>query len=138
MHELQRAIWNEMTSQVRRMMEDFGLDSEDALLPPVDILETGDQVVLSVEVPGFEKEDLVLEVDGRQLTLRGEKREPALAAGQTAVHRERRFGKFERSFTLGFGVDRERISADFTDGVLTVTLPKTEPAKARRIAVGAG
>jgi HSP20 family protein len=72
------------------------------------------------------------------LVLRGERPAPAAVEGQTVVHRERGFGRFERSFTLNFGVDREAIAAECADGVLTVRLPKAEPARARRIEVRAG
>jgi len=102
---------------------------------PVDVLDQGDELRLSLDLPGYRREDVVIEIDGRQLVLRGERPEPALAEGETAVHRERRFGRFERSFTLGFGVDREKIAADLANGVLTVRLPKAEPAKPRRIEV---
>lgn len=102
---------------------------------PVDVLDQGDELRLSLDLPGYRREDVVIEIDGRQLVLRGERPEPALAEGETAVHRERRFGRFERSFTLGFGVDREKIAADLANGVLTVRLPKAEPAKPRRVEV---
>ncbi|MBI5833126.1 MAG: Hsp20/alpha crystallin family protein [Armatimonadetes bacterium] len=105
--------------------------------PAVDVIDHGDNLVLSIDLPGYRREDVVIEIDGRQLLLRGERPEPELADGETPVHRERRFGRFERSFTLGFGVDRERIAAELTNGVLTVQLPKAEPAKPRRIEVRA-
>lgn len=137
MFELQQAVLANVANQMRRMMDDFESGDTSASAPAVDIHDSGEAITLLVEVPGFDKEDLVLEVENRQLTLRGEKREPALSAGETMVHRERRFGRFERSFALGFGVDREAISAEFAHGLLTVKLPKTEPAKARRITVSA-
>lgn len=102
-----------------------------------DVREDGDQVVLTMDVPGVEPEDLELEVEGRNLVVRGEKRAPELGEGSRVHHRERRFGRFERAFTLGFQVDRDRIDAKVDDGVLTVRLPKAEEAKARRIEVKA-
>ncbi len=107
------------------------------LAPAVDVVDHGDRLQLAMDLPGYRREDVAIEIDGRQLVLRGERPEPALAEGETAVHRERRFGRFERSFTLGFGVDRDNIAADLSHGVLTVTLPKAEPAKPRRIEVRA-
>jgi HSP20 family molecular chaperone IbpA len=138
MQDLQRAVLGDFTRQMRALLDDFGGEGAgDGFTPPVDVLETGDAVTLRLEVPGFRHEDLTLEVDGRQLVVRGERPEPALPAGATAVHRERRFGHFERSFTLNFVVDRDRIGAECAHGVLTVRLPKAEPARARRIEVTA-
>ncbi|MCC7493944.1 MAG: Hsp20/alpha crystallin family protein [Fimbriimonadaceae bacterium] len=125
----------EMADDVRRA---FGEGDPGGLYPPVDIRATEAEVVLVAELPGASRDDLVIEVEGRHLTLRGEKPGPAEAADATPVHRERRYGKFERTFELNFEVNREAIAADFRDGVLTVRLPKMEAARPRRIEVTGG
>lgn len=117
------------------MWRAFDESSRRGTWPPVDIKVDGDDVVLSAEMPGVRREDLQIEVDGQHLTLKGEKPEPGRGDGVTAVHRERRFGPFERTFELGFEVDREKIEAEYKQGVLTIRLPKAEAAKPRRIEV---
>ncbi len=125
----------DLADEVRRMFaEPASLDAP-GLYPQVDIRVTGDEVILTAELPGVSREALVIEVEGRQLALRGEKPAPAEHEGALAVHRERRYGRFERTFELGFDVDRDQIEADFRDGVLSVRLPKQEAAKPRRIEV---
>ncbi len=119
---------------MRRLFDDFGWPGAGAY-PPVDVQVTGDEVVLTAELPGVRREDLAIEVEGQHMTLRGEKLEPQRAETDVPVHRERRFGKFERTFELGFDVDRDKIAAAFNAGVLTIRLPKAEAAKPRRIEV---
>ena len=106
--------------------------------PAVDIHETGEAAFLQMEVPGIKSEQISIEVDGRHLTVRGEKAAAADGEGCSICHRERRYGQFERTFELGFQVDRDRIEAACEQGVLTIRLPKSEAAKARRIEVRAG
>ena len=130
---------------MRAVLDDFtgpeGFKPQNAPTPsvvaPVDVVENGDNVTMAIEIPGMRKEDLNIEVDGRQLVISGDKPEPVVAPGENIAHREREYGHFERSFTLGFGVDREKITADYKLGVLTLCLPKAEPAKARKIEVSA-
>jgi HSP20 family protein len=140
LYDLQRGYFSDLASEMRRMLDTFGPEfggSSQTGFPPVDIHETDDDVLLTADVPGFRCEDLSLEIDGRQLVLRGEKREPELAEGESHLHRERRFGRFERTFTLNFSVDRDKVAADCANGVLTIRLPKAEAAKPRRITVNA-
>ncbi len=102
--------------------------------PSVDIRETGDSMVFSVEVPGFEKEDLNISVDDGVLTISGER---TIEESETKnyLRIERFYGKVYRSFRLPGTVDSENISANLKNGVLTVTLPKREEAKPRQIPV---
>lgn len=125
-------------TELRQMFEDLGNVRTAGQYPPVDIRVEDEQVVLAAELPGVRPEDLSLDVEGRHLVIRGEKAAPASQEGDVEVHRERRFGTFERTFELGFEVDRDKIEATFRDGVLTVTLPKSEAAKPRKIEVVAG
>jgi HSP20 family protein len=125
-------------SELRQMFEDLGDFRGSGQYPPVDIRVEEDQLVLAAELPGVSREDLSLDVEGRHLTIRGEKPAPAEQEGDVSVHRERRFGSFERTFELGFEVDRDKIEASCRDGVLTVKLPKAEAAKPRKIEVMAG
>ncbi len=126
-------------AELRQMFEALGdLRSGGEHFPPVDIRVEDEQVVLTAELPGVRREDLTLDVEGRHLLIRGEKPAPAEREGDVAVHRERQFGPFERTFELGFEVDRDKIEATCRDGVLTIRLPKAEAAKPKRIEVVAG
>ena len=116
----------------------FGLRGAPAasrgFLPPVDIWEDDQQVVIQLDIPGCRLDDLSAEaVDGR-LIVTGER---AVSDGATRRYRSERWqGRFVRSFTLPQGVDGGNISADYEDGVLTVTLPKPEEAKPKTIEIG--
>lgn len=104
--------------------------------PPVDIFETSDhEIVLRAELPGLKREDIDIRVENNTLTLRGERKHEA-EVKQEQFHRiERTYGQFTRSFALPSTVDAEKVSATFTDGVLTITLPVREEAKPRQIQV---
>lgn len=104
--------------------------------PVVDIYETGKhEIVLRAELPGLKREDIDIRVENNTLTLRGERKRDA-EVKQESYHRvERSYGSFSRSFSLPTTVDTEKVSAAFTDGVLTITLPMREEAKPRQIQV---
>lgn len=109
-------------------------------VPPVDVRETSDALVLQAELPGLSSEDVDVSVENGVLTIAGEKKNE-FEEGQegSSFHVwERRYGRFERSFRLPRGVDAEHVKAEFADGVLTVTLPKTDEAKPRRIQIEVG
>jgi len=104
-------------------------------VPPVDIIEQGDTLLLVADLPGFRNEDIDVSVENRTLTLSGE-RKPNPAHQEAASFRsERSFGRFSRVFALPATVDVAKIGAEVRDGILTVTLPKAEEAKPRKIEV---
>jgi HSP20 family protein len=124
-----------MTDDFERM---FGLRAAPAasrgFLPPVDIWEDDQQVVIQLDIPGCRLDDLSAEAVDGQLIVTGER---AMSDGATRRYRSERWqGRFVRSFTLPRGVDGSNISADYEDGVLTVTLPKPEEAKRKTIEIG--
>ncbi len=105
--------------------------------PPLNLWEDDDHLYVEAELPGFDMEGLEIYVTGgRQLALRGERRSPELKGG-TWHRQERAFGSFSRTLELPSSVDSDRVSAEFRHGVLTVTLPKSEEVKPRRIEVKA-
>lgn len=97
-------------------------------LPPVDFKETKDAYRLCVELPGLKRDEIDLEIRDDVLTLSGHKAEEKEDAGAAYRVSERRFGRFERRFPLPPGVDRAKIAANFRDGLLSVSLPKTGEA----------
>jgi HSP20 family molecular chaperone IbpA len=107
-----------------------------AFLPPTDIYETEESVVLLVDMPGIAPEDVDITLERRMLTIRG--RAPiAEHKNYSRVYAEYEEGDYERVFTLSEEIDQDRIKAAHRDGVLSLTLPKSEQARTRKIEVQA-
>ena len=105
-------------------------------LPPADVVETADAIVVRVDLPGHKSEDIQIKVEKDVLAIEAERRPAAAQKDAAARHRsERLFGKVSRSFALPASVDTARTEARYEDGVLEVTLPKREEAKPRTISV---
>ena len=105
-------------------------------LMPVDLFRDGDQYVLSADLPGIDPSSVDLDVDGQLLTIRAERQTPADEQVKWLAH-ERPHGSYMRQFTLGNGVDAEKITANYEHGVLSVIIPVAERAKPRKIEVAA-
>jgi HSP20 family protein len=110
----------------------------DAWAPPIDVYETTDMYVITAEVPGLTREHVELALEETRLTIRGRRPDhPAASAGSVRFHQvERGRGPFARTFEFAEKVDSSRVSAELSDGVLTITLPKLPEAPARKIEVG--
>jgi HSP20 family protein len=107
-------------------------------IPPVDIVEEKERILLTAELPGFQEKDIQIQMEGGVLTLRGERKSETESEGRTFHRMERSYGQFVRSFTLPNNVDRENIKASFHNGLLEIELPKREEAKPRQIKISAG
>lgn len=94
--------------------------------PAMDVSETGTDFVLSADLPGLTKKDVKVEVNDGMLTVSGERMEEHDDQDGSIHRRERRFGKFERSFHLPEEVLEDKIRATFNNGQLNITLPKSE------------
>jgi HSP20 family molecular chaperone IbpA len=107
---------------------------EPALLPPVDVVEDATGITLYADMPGVPKDRLTLNVEGDQLSIEGEM---MLAAPQGLVpgHAEVQRSRYRRTFTLSKELDAGKVSAELSQGVLRVRIPKAEHAQPRRIAV---
>ena len=104
--------------------------------PPVDILETENELVLKADIPDVNQKDIDIQVENGTLTLKGERKFEKRENGKEGYHRlERSYGSFVRCFSLPDTVDSEKVAAEYRNGVLTVTLPKKEVAKPRSIKV---
>lgn len=106
------------------------------LVPPVDIYDTDEAVVVLADLPGVAAGNLSVNVDRGSLTIRG-RREEASEPGQR-YFQEFRVGDYVRAFSLGEDVDASNIEAELRDGVLRLTLPKGPERKVRKIQVKAG
>ena len=107
----------------------------DGWVPPIDVFETADRYVIAAELPGLDRNQIELAMEDSRLTIRGQR---VGGPSGTDVHYhqvERGHGTFSRTFEFADKVDAERVSADLTDGVLTVTVPKVPPPPVRKIEV---
>jgi HSP20 family protein len=112
------------------------LKAEEGLWTPnVDVSETKDEIVVTAEMPGMKKEDITLSVQDNVITLSGEKKSEEEKKDANFYRLERSFGSFCRSFTLPTPVEADKIKASFKDGILKVTLPKSEKVKPQEIPI---
>jgi HSP20 family protein len=103
--------------------------------PSLDVFDEKDHFVVNAELPGMKKEEINLSFQDGVLSLSGERKQTSENKDGETFRSERYFGKFQRSVTLPASVDSSKISASYKDGILTVTLPKSEAAKPKQIAV---
>lgn len=103
---------------------------------PMDLYRAGETFVATIDLPGVDPGSIDVDVEDRTLTIRAERREHT-GEVQWLSH-ERPTGTFARQLTLGYGVALDRIEADYRDGVLTLTIPVSEEARPRKIAVSHG
>jgi HSP20 family protein len=112
-----------MDRRMRRFFEDIGVVP--ALMPAADVYETDGELVVELEVPGFAEKELEIEVRDHTLSVTGEREEQMEKKDKTLRLRERLEKRFERRFELPADIDGEHVSAEYTNGVLTVHVPKT-------------
>jgi|SRR5215813_4306448 len=105
--------------------------------PKIDVSETKDAVTVKAEVPGVDPKDITLALENGVLTLKGEKEEEKEERDKRYHRVERAYGAFARALRLPATVDPGKVTATFKDGVLTVTMPKTEEAKGTMIPIKA-
>jgi len=117
------------------LWEPFSFEPFAGEIAPVDLKETDKEYTLKVELPGLEKDDLKISLDQNVLTISGEKKEEEMKEDESFHRKEIRHGWFERSFNLPGNIDESRIKAKMKNGILTIRIPKTEPASAKRIPI---
>jgi HSP20 family protein len=103
--------------------------------PRMDLIETEDAYRLHLDMPGMSTDDLKISYQNNELVISGERESSRTNENEEFVRVERSFGHFRRSFTLPRTVDADNISATYDNGVLTVTVPKTEAVKPRQIEI---
>jgi HSP20 family protein len=102
---------------------------------PVDIKENDNSIVVHAEIPGMNKDDIKLSYDDNVLSIRGERKSDVREEKANYIKVERKYGFFSRSFSIDVPVDHEAIKASYKDGILEITLPKKDKAKARQIEI---
>lgn len=104
-------------------------------VPPVDIQETEEGYRLTAELPGLTREDINITLENNVLRLSGERRLEKDVKKESYHRIERSYGNFQRSFSLPHQVNGDKVEASFKDGVLTISVPKAEQARPRKIAI---
>lgn len=105
------------------------------LAPSIDLSETDQALEARMDIPGMKPEQFDIQVNGNLLTVSGERKEEKEEKGRTYLRTERRVGAFSRTITLPCTVKEDKIDAQYKDGVLAISMPKTEEAKSRKIKV---
>ena len=105
--------------------------------PALDVHETPDEIVVTASLPGLKAEDVEITMTGQTLTLRGEFKADETVDRDQYLYRERRYGSFSRTLQLPVRVEGDRAEATFTDGILTLHVPKAEEVKPRQIQIKA-
>ena len=122
-----------------RFFEDFELPmrfrEETEFSPAFDVSETEKELIVRAEVPGMEKKDININLSEGLLTITGEKKHEKKEEKENYHCFERRYGKFSRTMQLPLDVDSEKVDAVYKDGVLTITLPKSETVIPKKIEV---
>jgi len=103
--------------------------------PRLDVFEDKENLYVKAELPGMKREDIELSLHDGTLSLSGERKSETKTEGTEQYQAERFFGRFQRTITLPAPIATDKVKADYKDGILTVTLPKTEEAKPRKIEV---
>jgi HSP20 family protein len=138
-------VWHSFRGEMDRLFDRFGFPSLRRMFdvepswraassfsfsaPAIDMSEDEKAYKISAELPGIDAKDIDVSVSGDTLLLRGEKRQEKQEKDKNYHFSERAYGSFQRSFQLPPSVDRDRVAADFSKGVLTITLPKTAEAQ---------
>jgi HSP20 family protein len=138
-------VWRSFRGEMDRLFDRFGFPSfrrmfdvepfwnyESSVgiaVPAVDVTEDENAYKISAELPGMSEKDIDVTVSGDVLVIKGEKRQEREQKEKNRYLSERSYGAFQRSFSLPDGVDRDKIGAEFSKGVLTLTLPKTAEAQ---------
>ena len=113
--------------------EDRNIEREQFVAPPASVIESGDGYTLQVEMPGVNKEALEISVENNELVITGRRSLPMIEGA--ILHRESRPENYRRSFELDPSIDTAKIGAKIEQGVVTLTLPKAEHVKPRKISV---
>jgi HSP20 family protein len=138
-------VWHSFRSEMDRLFDRFGFPSLRRVFdmepswrpassfsfsaPAIDMSEDEKAYKISAELPGINANDIDVSVSGDTLVLKGEKRQEKEQKDKNYHFSERSYGSFQRSFQLPTSIHRDRVAADFSNGVLTITLPKTAEAQ---------
>ncbi len=124
-----------LSTEFDNLFRDFANGGFSQLNPPADIVETEKAIEVRVDLPGHSAKDIEVRLEGGTLTIQAERKQEKEEKGGSYLCTERSYGMFSRSFVLPASVDGSKPEARYANGVLTVTLPKTEAARPRVIEI---
>jgi HSP20 family protein len=122
-----------MNTLTRENRDTNRAQTEQFIAPPASVIEAGDGYMLELEMPGVTKDGLDISVESNELTIVGRRSLPKIEG--TLIHHESRPDNFRRTFELDPSIDGDKISAKIDQGLVTLTLPKAEHVKPRKITV---
>ncbi len=135
-HEPFHTLQEEMDDLIGRFSADWnGEWLRGVMVPSIDVTESDNSLEVRMDVPGVKSDEINIEVTGNTLRVSGERKEEKEEKGKTYHRVERRSGSFARSLTLPCAVRDDKVSAESHEGVLTITLPKTEESKTHKVKV---
>jgi HSP20 family protein len=127
-----------LQSQLQQIFDGADVAPSGGFIPPVDIYEDANHIVLTVEAPGLKQEDLQIQLENNVLTVRGERKFEQETKEKNYHHIERRYGSFARTFTLPTTVDADKVQASYDAGLLRIELGKKAEAQPKQIPVSVG
>jgi HSP20 family protein len=133
-----------LQSDVNRLFNTFfdsphpGGNGRSPWIPPMDLVERGDHLVLTADLPGLTESDVNIEVEDRTLVISGVRKIEHEDSGENYHRLERATGEFSRSLLLPDGVEPDKITARFNNGVLELNIPKPEAPTPKRVAIQVG
>jgi HSP20 family protein len=132
------SLQNEMNRMMdhffRGVESDYGMESG-AWMPPVDLVENDEKITVKAEIPGINPKEINISIQDNTLIIKGEKKEEKEEKGKNYYRMERRYGSFARSINLPASVDTGKVTAEYKNGVLEISLQKKEEAKPKQINV---
>ena len=122
-----------------RLMEDSVVSPRSivGMAPKINVLEKDNQIIVKAEIPGVKEEDLDIEVADDVVTISGERKEEKETKEEDYFHKETHYGAFSRSVSLPSAVVADKAEAEVKNGILTITIPKVEEKKAKKVKVKA-
>ena len=137
------SLISRFSEEMDRLFNDFGGGFNQMTLndfsPQTEIFERGDELVVHADLPGMSKDDISVDIEDDQIVIRGERRNEREHNDEGVYHTERSYGSFYRAIPLPEGIDAEQAKADFSNGVLEITLPKPpQKSKGRSLEIGEG
>jgi HSP20 family protein len=132
------SLQNEMNRMIdhffRGVESDYGMESG-AWMPPVDLVENNEKITVKAEIPGVDPKEINISIQDNTLIIKGEKKEEKEEKGKNYYRMERRYGSFARSINLPASVDTGKVTAEYKNGVLEISLQKKEEVKPKQITV---
>ncbi len=136
------SLWNDFDRFFNRLTKSDLFDNPDSdftgsgtWMPALDVTEKEKEYIVEAEVPGMSEDDIQLSLRDNVLTIKGEKKFESEEDEDNYYYRERRYGQFQRSIRLDGGVDDKKVDAEYSNGVLTIHLPKSKETMAKQIPV---